>query len=176
MYEEQRVMQADEALDEAVATKTREGRFQLAVTAGGARFMADEPVSAGGLGSGPSPYQLLAAALAACTTMTLQLYADRKGWKVTVLCTAVGHRREDGAEPPDVFSRRITFDGDIDATQRARLLEIADRCPVHRTLSHGARVLTVEDAVPDAAPATAHMADMEALIAVGRGSFDFTER
>ncbi len=167
-------MQTDETLEEAVASKTGEGRFQLAISAGGAHFMADEPVAVGGLGSGPTPYQLLAAALAACTTMTVQLYADRKGWAVRVHCTAVGHRREEGSIPADVFSRRIKFEGDITPEQRTRLLEIADRCPVHRTLTEGARVRTAE-VLPEAAPATTHMADMEALIAVGRGSFDFTE-
>ncbi|MBB4838554.1 putative redox protein [Sphingomonas kyeonggiensis] len=167
-------MQTNETLDEAVATKSGAGRFQLEISAGGAHFTADEPVEVGGLGTGPTPYQLLAAALAACTTMTLQLYADRKGWPVRVHCTAVGHRREEGQNPPDVFSRRIKFEGEITPEQRGRLLEIADRCPVHRTLTEGARVRTAE-ALPEAAPAIAHMADMEALIAVGRGSFDFTE-
>lgn len=167
-------VQTDETLDEAIASQTGQGRFQLAISAGGAHFLADEPVAVGGLGTGPTPYQMLAAALAACTTMTLQLYADRKGWPVRVHCTAVGHRREDGSSPPDVFSRRIKFEGEIQADQRAKLLEIADRCPVHRTLTEGARVRTAE-VLPDAAPATGHVADMEALISVGRGSFDFTE-
>lgn len=168
-------MNIDQRLDEAIAEKTAEGRFQLAVSAGGAEFLADEPVLAGGLGSGPSPYQLLASALAACTTMTLLLYIERKGWDVKVRCTAVGHRREEGCNPPDIFTRRIEFEGEVEPAQRRRLLEIADRCPVHRTLTKGAWVLTTDADMPTAAPATQHMADMEALIAVGRGSFDFTE-
>ena len=168
-------MDIDQKLDEAIAEKTDEGRYQLAIMAGGTRFLADEPLDVGGLGSGPSPYQLLASALAACTTMTMLLYAERKGWDVNVRCTAVRHRKESGSDMPDVFSRRIEFDGDIDPTHRARLLEIADRCPVHRTLTKGSRVLTAEAGSSAAAPATAHMADMEALIAVGRGSFDFAD-
>lgn len=168
-------MRIDDKRDEAIAEKTGSGRFQLAITAGGAHFMADEPVEVGGLGSGPSPYQLLASALAACTTMTLQLYSERKGWDVKVRCTAVGHRRDEASNPPDIFTRRIEFDADIDPARKARLLEIADHCPVHRTLMRGAQVVTTDGALPSAAPATSHMADMEALIAVGRGSFDFTE-
>ncbi len=168
-------MEISDKLEEAIAEKTGEGRYQLSVAAGGAHFMADEPEDVGGLGSGPSPYQLLASALAACTTMTLLLYAERKGWDVKVRCTAVGHRKEPGEELPDVFTRRIEFEGDIDPEQKARLLEIADRCPVHRTLTRGARVLTAESGLPESAPATSHMVDMEALIAVGRGSFDFSE-
>ncbi|SDA35885.1 OsmC family protein [Sphingomonas sp. NFR15] len=159
-------MQVDGKLDEAIAEKTGEGRYQLAISAGGAHSMADEPTDVGGLGSGPSPYQLLASALAACTTMTLLLYAERKGWDVKVRCTAVGHRKEAAQELPDVFTRRIEFEGDIDPDRKARLLEIAGRCPVHRTLTHGARVLTAETGLPAAAPATSHMVDMEALIAV----------
>lgn len=168
-------MKIDQHLDEAIAEKSAEGRFQLAVSAGGAQFLADEPIAAGGLGTGPSPYQLLASALAACTTMTLILYIERKGWDVKVRCTAVGHRRDEGLDPPDVFTRRIEFVGQVEPAQRTRLLEIADRCPVHRTLTKGARVLTTDADIPAAAPATSHMAELEALIAVGRGSFDFTE-
>lgn len=169
--------QADTALDEAVATETGEGRYQVALSSGGTHFLADEPVAAGGLGSGPTPYQLLASALAACTTMTLRLYVERKGLPVRNICTAVGHHREAGAERADLFVRRISFEGELDADQRQRLLEIADRCPVHRTLMGGSRVETMfGDALPPSAPAATHMVDMEALIAVGRPSFDFTQR
>jgi putative redox protein len=160
-------------LDEAIAEDTGNGRFQASIQAGGIAFLADEPVAAGGLGSGPTPYQLLAAALAACTTMTLRLYIERKGWPVTKVRTMVSHQREPGAAPVDLFRRRIAITGDMDETQIAHLLEIADRCPVHRTLTAGARVETlVSDAPPPADAATAHMVDMEALIAVGRGTWD----
>ena len=168
--------QIDGTLDEAMARETGEGRFQVAISSGGTHFLADEPVDSGGLGSGPTPYQLIASALAACTTMTLRLYAEQKDLPVRDICTAAGHHREKGATPPDVFVRRISFKGDLTEAQRERLLEIADRCPVHKTLTAGARVETkLGDALPQSAPAAVHMADMEALIAVGRGSFDFTE-
>jgi putative redox protein len=160
----------------ASAEETGGGRFQVRIEAGGTALIADEPVAAGGLGSGPTPYELLCAALAACTTMTLRLYAEGKGWPVAAIRTQVGHRREIGRTPPDLFVRRIALPAGLDADQRARLIAIADRCPVHRTLTGGARVETqASDATPPGDPDIAHVADMEALIAVGRGSYDFTE-
>lgn len=147
------------------AEETGNGRFQLSIRAGGARFLADEPESVGGLGSGPSPYDLLCAALAACTTMTLRLYADGKGMPVTRIGTAVGHRREAGEALPDVFSRKIAIDGPLDAAQRQRLLEIADRCPVHRTLERGSRFDTVLGTPPaDAEPVEAHAQAMDSVL------------
>lgn len=161
-------------LDEAVAEDTGAGAFQTRIRTAGVEILADEPVAVGGLGSGPSPYQLLGSALASCTTMTIRLYAARKGWPVRRVRTAVGHRRDPDASPADRFTRRISIDGDLDEAQRQRLFEIADRCPVHRTLTSGARVETLlGDALPSAGNATDHVVDMEALIAVGRSSFDF---
>ncbi|UAJ11327.1 bifunctional alpha/beta hydrolase/OsmC family protein [Glacieibacterium megasporae] len=124
---------------DAEAEETGMGKFQLAIRAGQAAFIADEPVSVGGLGSGPSPYDLLCAGLAACTTMTLRLYATSKGWPVERIRTAVGHRKEADAVPPDVFTRQITIVGDLDDAQRAKLGGAADRCPAHRTLEQGSR-------------------------------------
>lgn len=142
---------------DAEAEETGAGKFQVAIRAGGARFLADEPESVGGLGTGPSPYDLLSSALAACTTMTLRLYADGKGWPVTRIRTAVGHRRDKGETPADLFTRRIAIEGAIDAGQRARMLEIADNCPVHRTLERGSRFDTALGEPPaDAEPAEAH--------------------
>lgn len=124
---------------DAEAEETGLGKFQLAMRAGKAAFIADEPESVGGLGSGPTPFNLLSAALAACTTMTLRLYATRKSWPVTRIRTGVRHHKEAGAALPDVFSRRIEIEGALDDAQRAELARIADRCPVHRTLEAGAR-------------------------------------
>ncbi|WP_253278132.1 bifunctional alpha/beta hydrolase/OsmC family protein [Variovorax paradoxus] len=121
----------------AEAEETGLGKFQLALRSGGSRWLADEPTTAGGLGSGPTPYDLLSSALAACTTMTLRHHADSKGWPVTRIRTAVNHRKDKALSPPDVFSRRIAIDGAIDPVQRAQLIEIARRCPVHRTLAQG---------------------------------------
>jgi uncharacterized OsmC-like protein len=101
----------------------------------------------GGTDAGPTPYDLLAAALAACTTMTLQMYAARKGWPLEAAEVEVKHskvhrqdseRDADGRQPSakiDRFERELRLIGRLSEEQRARLLEIAERCPVHRTLS-----------------------------------------
>ena len=99
---------------DVVAEETGAGRFQLAIHAGGIRFLADEPVSAGGLGSGPTPYDLVAAGLAACTTMTLRMYAEHKGLAVERIRTAVGHMRQKGEPIPDLFNRTIAIEGTLD--------------------------------------------------------------
>lgn len=138
---------------DAEAEETGLGKFQLAMRAGKAAFIADEPESVGGLGSGPTPFNLLSAALAACTTMTLRLYADRKGWSVERIRTGVSHRKDKGSEKPDVFSRRVEIEGAIDDAQHAELLGVADRCPVHRTLEIGSRFEPTEAGWADAAPA-----------------------
>src|SRR6185312_8702696 len=149
---------------------TGAGKFQVEISAHGTRLFADEPVAVGGLGSGLSPYELLAAGLGACTCMTVRLYADRKGWPLQRVRASVRHDKVDGQTPPDVFDRRIAFDGPLDPEQRAKLLEIADHCPVHRTLEGGAKVVTsaLLDATRAADPAMIeaaaceHFQDMEA--------------
>jgi len=118
------------------------GRIQAQVSTGGQSFFADEPATAGGGSAGPSPHDLLAAALAACTTMTLRLYADRKAWPLERIHVAVDHHREPDAAPQDLFRRRIALAGSLDSAQSERLMQIADRCPVHRTLAAGARIET----------------------------------
>jgi putative redox protein len=122
--------------------ETGAGRFQLAVRAGGASFLVDEPESAGGLGSGPNPYDLLGSALGACTAMTVRLYAQRKAWPLKSVAVRVLHHRT-GLEAKDRFAREIVLEGDLTAEQRRRLLEIANRCPVHLTLERGSDVVTV---------------------------------
>lgn len=155
----------DQGEADVVAEETGAGRFQVAIQAGGIRFLADEPAAVGGLGSGPTPYDLLSAGLAACTTMTLRMYADQKGWDIGRIRTAVGHAKRKGDMPADLFSRKIAFDGTVDAEGRARLLEIADRCPVHRTLEASARVETSLGAPPAASePIEAHMTAVEKVV------------
>lgn len=115
------------------------GRFQVRITTSATTFLADEPISVGGLNSGPTPYDLLSAALGACTAMTCKLYAQRKGWPLVRAVVDVGHSgRKD--QTPDRFVRWIDLQGNLDDQQRARLMEIADRCPIHRTLTEGAQV------------------------------------
>ena len=146
---------------DAEAEETRDGKFQVAISTGDHVFLADEPISVGGGGTGPSPFDLLSAALAACTTMTLRLYADGKKWPVTRIRTAVGHQKELADPQPDLFNVRISIEGAIDAEQRARMMEIAERCPVHKTLERGARFTTAEGDPP--APCEPPEAHMEAM-------------
>lgn len=112
-------------------------------------LLADEPVAFGGSDKGLSPYGLLAAGLGACTSMTIRMYARRKGWDLHHVSVDVSHAKVHARDAEtgessriDRFNRVIRLEGDLDAQQRERLLEIADRCPVHRTLEHGAAIDT----------------------------------
>ncbi len=139
----------DDAEDNRVTARTEEG-FRTELLVNGFRMAADEPLSVGGGNTGPTPYDYLGAALGACTSMTLRMYADRKKWPVEVITTEVRHEKvhaTDGdpdSKPKKVdrFERKITLQGNLDAEQRKRLLEIADRCPVHRTLESEVQVVT----------------------------------
>ncbi len=131
--------------------ETGNGRFQQAVQVRAHRLIADEPESVGGLDSGPSPYDFLAMALGACTAMTLRMYADRKKLALEEVSVEVDHNKvhaEDCENSElktgriDRFERVIHLKGDLDAAARKRLLEIADRCPVHRTLEKKSRIET----------------------------------
>jgi len=129
--------------------ETGAGKFQVRITTASGSFFADEPSSVGGLDSGPTPYDLLGAGLGACTAMTCRLYADRKGWPLERVVVEVGHVART-ASAGDHFTRKIGFGGGLDDAQQARLLEIADRCPVHRTLTESATVST--ERLPDGRP------------------------
>ncbi len=129
----------DAAVEAIIVDETRAGAFQLQVTAGSSTFTVDEPVSAGGLGSGPNPYDLLGAALGSCTLMTIRLYANRKGWPLETVRVRVTHSR-DGLDGRDVFTKTIELTGALDDEQRARILEIAGKCPVQRTLTQGSDI------------------------------------
>ncbi|MCY4550944.1 MAG: alpha/beta fold hydrolase [Defluviicoccus sp.] len=127
------------------------GPFGQDIAAGGHRLRADEPASVGGLDRGPTPYQLLSSALGTCTAMTLRMYAERKQWPLERASVTVRQEKihaSDCAECDtrdgkiDSFEREIELVGPLDREQRARLLEIADKCPVHRTLHREVRVMT----------------------------------
>lgn len=126
-----------------VVTESGENRLAQRISAGGHTWAADEPESAGGSGAAPDPYQLLLSALGACTTMTLRMYADRKGWELRHATVTLNHNRlhardcdrcETDSGQLDRIVREIHLDGDLDGKQRTTLLAIADKCPVHRTL------------------------------------------
>ena len=129
---------------EVRVTETGAGPFQQEISIGGRhKILADEPLDFGGGDTGPSPYELLLAGLGACTTMTLRMYAERKGIALGRASVSLSHRKihaEDCADCEtregmvDRIERVIELDGDLDGAQRARLLEIAGKCPVHRTL------------------------------------------
>lgn len=115
--------------------------------------LADEPLAYGGTNRGMSPYGFMSAGLGACTSMTIRMYARRKGWPLAGVRVDVTHDKvhaQDAETGPraatpqkiDAFHREIHLDGDLDDDQRARLLEIADKCPVHKTLMHSSRIIT----------------------------------
>lgn len=103
------------------------------------RFVADEPADLGGQDLGPTPYHYLRAALGACTLITLRMYVGRKKWSVPPLQITVEFAKVDGK---DTFTRNIKIDSSVPADQQQRLLEIADKCPVHKTLENGAHIIT----------------------------------
>jgi putative redox protein len=130
------------------------GAYTVTITAGKHAWLGDEPVTVGGDDLGPDPYQMLTAALGACTAMTLRMYANHKQWalrKVSVNLTHAKIHAQDCAECEtrsgqiDRIERRIHIEGDLDDAQRVRLMEIADRCPVHRTLHSEVQVVTTAD-------------------------------
>jgi putative redox protein len=159
-YLEMAVDTADSQPNEAgepgfvIVRETRRGGLQNEVIAGAHHFLADEPVNVGGLDSGPGPYDLLLAALGACTSMTVRLYADRKQWSLKRVMVRLKHGRIYATDCADCetkegmidhIDRVITFEGELDAEQRKRLMEIADKCPVHRTLTSEVDIRTVEE-------------------------------
>ena len=145
LQSESATAEAPSVADGTVVAKTLAGSFRTEILAGRHELLADEPSNVGGDDAGPTPYGYLAAALASCTSMTLQMYAQHKGLALDAATVSVQHGKvhaEDCADCDsaggkiDEFQRELTLDGDLSTEQRQRMLEIADRCPVHKTL-HG---------------------------------------
>lgn len=135
--------------------------YRTEVSARGHRFLADEPESSGGEGLGPTPYDLLLGGLGTCTAMTLRMYADRKNWALSGVHVRLKHAKvhaddcddcEASSARIDRIDREIVLTGDLSAEERARLMEIADRCPVHRTLTGDIRIVTTESVPADNRP------------------------
>lgn len=136
---------------QVVVRETRNSKFQQTVTVGPHRMLADEPKAAGGEDSGPGPYDYLIAGLGACTSMTMRLYADLKKLPMDRVTVTLRHSKihakdceecETRDGKLDQIERVIGIEGDLDADQRKRLMEIADKCPVHRTLTSEIRIVT----------------------------------
>lgn len=130
-------------LDNRVTVRTGREKFRTDILAAGHGLVADEPLAVGGQNLGPNPYDLLLAGLGACTSMTLRMYADRKGWPLEAAVVRLNHNKVHAKDcevaqaetgKVDCIEREIELAGELDDEQRARLLEIADRCPVHRSL------------------------------------------
>lgn len=137
--------------DNRITVHLDEAHYRTEILANGHALVADEPERVGGTNHGPSPYDLLVSALGACTAMTLRMYADHKKWPMETVTVRLLHQKvhaSDGDHPEDKGSkvdritRELTFTGDLTDEQRARLLQIADRCPVHRTLEGDIRIET----------------------------------
>lgn len=134
-----------------VGVQIGQDKYTTQIVAGKHALVADEPESIGGLDYGPSPYDLLLASVGACTAMTLKMYADRKKWNITKIDVHLNHSKEHWADcqtcensesKVDVIERIIEVEGEIGEEQRKKLLEIADKCPVHRTLHNTLRIQT----------------------------------
>lgn len=135
--------------DREAHVHTAQGKFGQHIRVGPHELGADEPVDLGGDDRGPSPHELLLSALGACTSMTVKIYAERKGWPVTAVDVKLTHDKvkrstPDGGpgETVTVLRRRVHLEGDLTDEQRSRLLEIANKCPVHKTLTGSIEIPT----------------------------------
>ena len=139
-----RALQASMSAGTVVVASTGAGHFEQIMLDGRHTLHADEPVSVGGGDTGPGPYELLLMALGSCTSMTVHMYAARKQWALAQVIVTLSHRRvhaqdcadcEDRNSMLDRIDKKIELIGTLDEAQRTRLAEIADHCPVHRTLT-----------------------------------------
>ncbi len=135
--------------DREAHVHTAQGKFGQRISVGPHELAADEPTDLGGDDRGPSPHELLLSALGACTSMTVKMYGERKGWPVTAVDVKLTHEKvkrptSDGGpeQTVTVLRRRVHLEGDLSDEQRTRLLEIANKCPVHKTLTGSIEIPT----------------------------------
>ena len=138
---------SDEA-SRTVVARTEPGTFTTDVRVRSHALVLDEPEALGGADAGPTPGEMVAAALAACTTITLRMYADRKGWPLAAVEVHVDRQVDvgttgAGSHAPPHLLRTVTLSGPLDDAQVARLRQVADRCPVHRQLEGGTVITTI---------------------------------
>lgn len=113
--------------------------FRTEITVGGKMLIADEPEELGGTDLGPAPGEFLMISLASCTAITLRMYADRKNWPIEKIIVEVNFEKVDNKT---IFKREVQLTGDLTEDQRARLLQIANACPVHKTLTNPIEIQT----------------------------------
>jgi putative redox protein len=128
--------------------QTSDGAYAQEIKARVHEWVAGEPLEIGGTDNGPTPYELLLSALGACTSITLEMYAARKGWPLDKVHVTLEHSKEvregeNDGKPVDMIDRIVRLEGALDDKQRAKLIEIAEKCPVHRTLTNQIQINTL---------------------------------
>ena len=126
--------------DNMVSVQIGKDKYHTKIAAGAHQMTADEPKSVGGQDLGPGPYEFVLSGLGACTVMTLRMYADRKKWPLDKVTLHLEMKKETDAT---MITRHLLVEGDLDDEQRSRLVEIADKCPVHKTLEGDIKIQTV---------------------------------
>ncbi|NJM51831.1 MAG: OsmC family protein [Sphingomonadales bacterium] len=131
-----------------IIVSSSDGQYAQAIQARIHEWTAGEPAEVGGTDNGPTPYELLLSALGACTSITLEMYAARKGWPLKKVRVTLEHSKEtrtgeNDDKPVDMIDRIVKLEGDLDDEQRSRLIEIAEKCPVHRTLTNQIKISTL---------------------------------
>lgn len=144
-------MSTNERIHTVTVSGSAAANLRQEIDSGGHRLVADEPIDQGGGDAGPGPYEYLLAALGACTSMTLRLYAKRKGWPLEDVKVTLTHQKihaldcedcETREGKVDSIQRHIEVTGALDSEQKQRLKDIADKCPVHRTLTSEIKIRT----------------------------------